>query len=701
MNSLLKTSAFVVITALIMSVSVFSSCSSTEEENAFLTVSKESVSISPAGGSATVSVDTNTDDWTFSITGGAGWLTGEKTDDGVTLTATANNLGPATRTAMLTIASVKANVSKPVDVTQASSFTPYLLVAETSFEISEEGGELTVEVDTNTSDWTFSVSGGDGWLMNGVKIDDGVKFTVEENPFVDDRTATVTISSALADVSEPVTITQSGNQDNINLGTPVFSSSTTPITKRISVTVDIPYTNGKTGKEFSMSAVHVSGDVLGIKQVVDFKAVIAASAGTISIPIAGVPITTGTAKFDIACNEQPLAQLTLTVIDDGKRYYPGTILVTGSMSDPRGNDAPTDNVTWYNPNLNANGNGYGYEYVQFIALEDIDFSVTPYSVVVCKNTATQTPTAKGWSEGGTRSYKFNLTEGTVTRGEFFYVGGDAKALNGYSSNANDYYYNSYDGTIKDKLWKGYEVRIPDWAPQNAGTYQSAGITSIKDAKWIRTKKIRPDEAEGIGEAGDGFGAVNIGSAAAGFLSNAPNAGAALTSFGVDGIAVYEGIDVDANTVPMDVVFFGNNANGARNYITTGMGYTVPLNDWYSPIDLTTKEAQPYFGQGGNTTFLSAGHAELTMALPGSPAAGGTDGVGVVSNGRDCSAFFKFAGELGADNSWIKKREPKTVYLLEPKYHLEHYGLNRTAQLSDIETNLVGAGDQGAVMIVHK
>ena len=163
--------------------------------------------------------------------------------------------------------------------------------------------------------------------------------------------------------------------------------------------------------------------------------------------------------------------------------------------------------------------------------------------------------------------------------------------------------------------------------------------------------------------------------------------------GVDGIAVYEGTNVDENTVPMDVVFFGDNATGACDYTSTGMGYTVPFNDWYSPIDFATGNEQPYFGQGNNTRFISAGQPELTMAIPCSL-------TGTVANGRDCSAFFKFAGELGADNSWIKPREPKTVYLLEPKNHLEQYGLDRPARLLDIETNLVEAGEDGPVMIVR-
>ena len=482
---------------------------------------------------------------------------------------------------------------------------------------------------------------------------------------------------------------------DFTLGTPVFSSSASlAVTKKISdLTLNLPYADGQAGAQFVMS-VEVTG-VPGIKGVEGYVVELAEPDGIISIPITGVPYSVGEAVFNISCVEADFAeQLTLQVVDDGKRYYPGTILVTGAMTDPRGNDCNTSmSVSWYNPNEDANEHGDGYEYVQLMAVENIDFSITPYSVVICKNTAAQTPLAKGWAAGGARTYKFNLTEGTVTRGEFFYIGGAAKALNGYASNANPDYYSSYDGSIIDKYWAAYQISIPEWASQKGGTSQNGGIVSIKNAKWIRTKKY-------ISESGDGFGDPTA-SNNSNLLSNAQNAGATQT-VGVDGIAVYEGTEVDENTIPLDLVFFGHSANGASNYTANGMGYTVALNDWYSPFDIETGVAQPFFGQGSNTGFLFGGQPELTMALPCPDARNPipTPLVSQTSQGRDCSAFIKFVGELGADNSWIKGREVKTVYLLDPKFHLEHYGLNRPAQLSDIETNLVEAGEQGAVMIVR-
>jgi hypothetical protein len=61
-----------------------------------------------------------------------------------------------------------------------------------------------------------------------------------------------------------------------------------------------------------------------------------------------------------------------------------------------------------------------FEWVELVATQSIDFSVTPYSVVVCNN---GTATANGWISGGTLSYGFNITTGTVSAGDVVYVGG--------------------------------------------------------------------------------------------------------------------------------------------------------------------------------------------------------------------------------------------------------------------------------------
>jgi hypothetical protein len=160
-----------------------------------------------------------------------------------------------------------------------------------------------------------------------------------------------------------------------------------------------------------------------------------------------------------------------------------SIIISGFMADVKGGD----------------GN---YEYMQFIATRNIDFIETPFSVVVTNNAGASVPIgipSLGWAtgslatSGNARTYKFNLTTGSVKKGEFFYVGGSTKMINGAAS------------------------------------------TSMANSKWIRAfdySKVN----------GDGFGIATTG-----LFANSGNA---------SGFAVFEGTTVDKDKAPIDVVFIG-------------------------------------------------------------------------------------------------------------------------------------------------
>ncbi|WP_285059108.1 DUF5689 domain-containing protein [Pedobacter ginsengisoli] len=198
------------------------------------------------------------------------------------------------------------------------------------------------------------------------------------------------------------------------------------------------------------------------------------------------------------------------------------VIITGFVSDAKGGD----------------GN---YEYFQFLATRDIDFEKTPMAVVTCTNAGSAAPyagtaPAGGWATGGGRTYKFNLTSGSVTKGEFFYVGGSNKRINGPNS------------------------------------------TLISDAKWIRSIAYVTND-------GDGFGAKS-----GGLLPNSGNAG---------GIAIFEGINVAEESVPVDAVFFGGTGKTTIYDETNNNGYRIPENDHYNPVDPATSTAQPFFYQGTN------------------------------------------------------------------------------------------------------
>lgn len=76
---------------------------------------------------------------------------------------------------------------------------------------------------------------------------------------------------------------------------------------------------------------------------------------------------------------------------------------------------------------NPAGTDSPYEYVELLATDNIDFSVTPYTIIACNN---GTATASGWILGGVTTYAFQISSGTVTVGDVVYVGGTLMAPTG-------------------------------------------------------------------------------------------------------------------------------------------------------------------------------------------------------------------------------------------------------------------------------
>jgi len=185
--------------------------------------------------------------------------------------------------------------------------------------------------------------------------------------------------------------------------------------------------------------------------------------------------------------------------------------------------------------VDPNSTDGNYEYIQFLATMDIDFAVTPFSVYTNNNAgATSFPTL-GWNTGGVRTYKFNLTSGTVKKGEFFYVGGAGQRINGSAS------------------------------------------TVIPASKWISSVDYTLVP-----------GANGIGAVTGNLLANSGN---------VAGIAIFEGINITPNSVPLDVIFYGG-PNGS--FYTAGppeYGLRITITDKFATY--AGKIPQEYYGKGTN------------------------------------------------------------------------------------------------------
>ena len=216
----------------------------------------------------------------------------------------------------------------------------------------------------------------------------------------------------------------------------------------------------------------------------------------------------------------------------GVKQLNAQVIITGFYTEPPFTDAPVTG---------------GYEYIQLMATEAINFSTNNFCVMVAGNGG-QAVTEDGWAGSPTNAnhLKFNLTTGSVAKGEFFYVGNTKKLING---------------------------EYP------AG--QGGPSTDISAANWIRTINTGAQTGDdGIGNA-----------ATAGFLPYAANTAC--------GIAVFSGTLVTSTTVPIDAVFYGGTL-GNSNYTAPDKGYLVPVNNFFYNDGAGT---QKYFGQGTNTTLV--------------------------------------------------------------------------------------------------
>lgn len=226
----------------------------------------------------------------------------------------------------------------------------------------------------------------------------------------------------------------------------------------------------------------------------------------------GIVFTTADGKPQL----RPRVESDITILSATAPKIAG-LVITGYLMDPPGTDT-------------------AFEYIQLIATKNIDFSVTPFSIVTTNNAGASTPTgfpANGWATGDLRTYKLNLTSGTVQKGQYLYVG------------------------AHKNIW-------------------GLGSTDISSSKWFGKRYNAID--------GDGFGTKT-----ANLLANSGNAA---------GVAVFDKTNVDAASVPVDVVFYG----GGGSLYTAGppeRGYRITNTDYYDEKNPTTLADQPYFAQGSN------------------------------------------------------------------------------------------------------
>ncbi|MBO9205390.1 MULTISPECIES: DUF5689 domain-containing protein [Niastella] len=228
------------------------------------------------------------------------------------------------------------------------------------------------------------------------------------------------------------------------------------------------------------------------------------------------------------------------------------LLITGNQTDPKGGDA-------------------GYEYTQLLATTDIDFAATPYCIVYCNNaggSSSATPLDAGWATGGMRTIKWNITSGSVKKGQFYYFGFQGKKING-----------------------------------SAGTYSFPATSNFYAKNYNGTKD-----------------AINPGDGGLVRASTFANSGPWANSGNASGVAIFKGTTITEKSVPEDVLFLGS---GGTTTIydpskPTILGYRITNNDWYSmySVSIDTATYKPvvvpylYYRSAGNTKNFAYPFNEL-------------------------------------------------------------------------------------------
>jgi hypothetical protein len=221
------------------------------------------------------------------------------------------------------------------------------------------------------------------------------------------------------------------------------------------------------------------------------------------------------------------------------------LLITGFMGDPKGGDG-------------------GYEYVQMMATKDIDFAVTPYSILFCGNAGTAssaTPLDAGWATGGQRTIKWNINSRSVKKGEFFYFGFQGKKISG-----------------------------------SGGAYTFPATTNWYQKTYTNSS-----------------GAINAGDGGLVRASTFSNTGPWANNGNTCGLALFKGTTVTETSVPEDVLFVATGGGNAIYDVTKNpiLGYRICNNDWYAMysviIDQTTYKpvVVPYlhYRSPGNATSM--------------------------------------------------------------------------------------------------
>jgi hypothetical protein len=207
-----------------------------------LLVSPASIPATAAAGNYTIDVTCNTA-WTAAVNSGATWCTVQPTsgnNNGTVAISVAENLVVETRTATITVAA--GTLTKQVTVTQAAA-APVLNVDKATIDATVAANSYPIGVTSNLT-WTAAVNSGATWCTltnaNATTGNGTVTVNVAENPTVETRTATVTLTSGT--LTKAVAVTQAAAVPTLEVGKTTIDAAVAANSYPIGVTSNLTWT---------------------------------------------------------------------------------------------------------------------------------------------------------------------------------------------------------------------------------------------------------------------------------------------------------------------------------------------------------------------------------------------------------------------------------------------------------------------------
>jgi hypothetical protein len=252
-----------------------------------LEVDKTTIDAAASGGAYTVGVTSNAT-WTANVNSGATWCTltnANATGNGTVTVNIAANTAAVTRAATVTVTS--GTLTKTVAVTQAAAGL-VLNVDKTTIEAGTNAANYSIGVTSNAT-WTATVSSGASWctLTNANATGNGnITVNVAENPTIETRTATVSVTSGT--LTRAVAVTQTAATPELNVNMTAINVGSYATSEQLFVTSSSTWTASVSSSASWCTLVNANGSGNGAITVNVAANVIAATRVTT------VTVTSGT-----------------------------------------------------------------------------------------------------------------------------------------------------------------------------------------------------------------------------------------------------------------------------------------------------------------------------------------------------------------------------------------------------------------------